>query len=143
MIKQIRHSVEQNQKLAGKGGDGFDEEAKHEGRWRVEPQYREDMYAFDPNNPVANPDWASDLQVMIGPLPSLITYKDVEQAVLRIGDIQRLYLQLNSKLKPIFLEPNEVRFAYVVFKELAAARRLLEDEGCIEVAGEHYGVTRM
>ena len=80
---------------------------------------------------------------MIGPIPSLITYKDLEHAVWRIGDIQRLYLQWNSKLRPILLEPNELRFAYVIFKELAAARRLLEEERCIEVAGERYGVTRM
>ena len=80
---------------------------------------------------------------MIGPLPSHLTYKDVQHAVWRIGDIQRLYLQWNSKLKPRYLKPIEVRFAYVVFKELAAARRLLEEEGCIEVAGERYGVTRM
>ena len=64
MIKQIRHSVEQNQRIAGEGGDGCDDEAKHEGKWRVEPQYREDMYAFDPNDPVANPAWSSDLQVV-------------------------------------------------------------------------------
>jgi len=143
MIKQIRHSVEQNQRNAGKGGDGCDDEAKHERRWHVEPQYREDMYAFDPNDPVANPAWSSDLQVMIGPLPSHLSYKDLEHAVWSIGDIQRLYLQWNNKFKPRFLEPNEVRFAYVVFKELAAARRLLQEERCIEVAGEHYGVTRM
>ena len=65
MIRQIRHSVEQNQRSAGKGGVGCIDEAKREGRWPVEPQYREDMYAFDPNNPVANPDWASDLQVVL------------------------------------------------------------------------------
>ena len=64
MIKQIRHSVEQNQRNAGKGGDGCDDEAKHERKWHVEPQYREDMYAFDPNDPVANPAWSSDLQVV-------------------------------------------------------------------------------
>ena len=82
-------------------------------------------------------------QVMIGPLPSRILYKDLEHAVWSVGDIQRLYLQWNNKFKPRYLEPNEVQFAYVVFKELAAARRLLHEERCIEVAGEHYGVTRM
>ena len=61
MIKQIRHSVEQNQRIAGKGGDDSNDEAK---QWLVEPQFREDMYAFDPNDPVANPDWSSDLQVV-------------------------------------------------------------------------------
>ena len=80
---------------------------------------------------------------MIGPLPSHLTYKDIEHAVWRIGDIQRLYLQWNSHSKQRFLEPDEVRFAYVVFKELAAARRLLEEERCIKVAGDRYRVTRM
>ena len=34
-----------------------------EGHWSVEPKFNEDMYAFDPNDPVANPDWSPDLQV--------------------------------------------------------------------------------
>ena len=65
MIRQIRHSVEQKQRSAEKGGDGCIDEAKHEGRWAVEPQHRGDMYAFDPNDPMANPDWGSDLQVVL------------------------------------------------------------------------------
>ena len=65
MIKEIRHFVEQNQQSSVQGGDGCDDEVKHEGRWRVEPQYREDEYAFDPNDPVANPAWSSDLQVVL------------------------------------------------------------------------------
>ena len=65
MIRQIRHSVEENQRSAGKGGDGCSDEVKQEGRWPVEPQYRGDMYAFDPNDPMANPDWGSDLQVVL------------------------------------------------------------------------------
>ena len=65
MIRQIRHSVEENQRSAGKGGDGCSDEVKQEGRWPVEPQYRGDMYAFDPNDPLANPDWGSDLQVVL------------------------------------------------------------------------------
>ena len=60
MIRQIRHSVEKKQRSAEKEGDDC-----KEGGWLVEPQYREDMYAFDPNNPVANPDWDSDLQVVL------------------------------------------------------------------------------
>ena len=60
-IRQIRRSEELKQRQGwGAGNDG----ARHEGRWSVEPKYRRDMYAFDPNNPVANPDWNPDLQVI-------------------------------------------------------------------------------
>ena len=40
---------------------------------------------------------------MIGPLPNHLTYKEVELAVWKIGDIQRLYLQWNNKFKVALL----------------------------------------
>ena len=80
---------------------------------------------------------------MIGPLPNHLTYKEVELVVWKISDIQRLYLQWNNKFKPRPFEANEVRFAYVVFKELAAAKRLLEKDQRIEISHTFYGTTRM
>ena len=85
---------------------------------------------------------------MIGPLPCHLTYMDLRHAVLRVGDIHRLYLQWNNKTQvdPRFCEKHKVRFrfAYVVFKELAASRRLLvEHQGYIDVAGTRYGAIRM
>jgi len=139
-IKRIRRSVERGQGAVWKSGGN---QVTEEGHWGVEPKFNEDMYAFDPNDPVANPDWSPDLQVMIGPLPNHLTYKEVELAVWKIGDIQRLYLQWNNKFKPRPFEANEVRFAYVVFKELAAAKRLLEKDQRIEISRTFYGTTRM
>ena len=59
-IKRIRRSVERGQGAVWKTGGN---QVTEEGRWSVEPKFNEDMYAFDPNDPVANPDWSPDLQV--------------------------------------------------------------------------------
>ena len=59
-IKRIRRSVERGQGAVWKTGGN---QVTEEGHWHVEPKFNEDMYAFDPNDPVANPDWSPDLQV--------------------------------------------------------------------------------
>jgi len=89
-------------------------------------------------NPGPDPNWPSQAQVKIGPLPGNVTRDQLDDALRKEGDLRRLYLQQGN----IKLTAKEIRYAYVVFREPEVAQRLLK-ASCINVAEDYFKVGSM
>merc|ERR1712013_329050 len=89
-------------------------------------------------NPAPDPNWPSQAQVKIGPLPGNVTRDQLDDALRKEGDMRRLYLQQGN----IKLTAKEIRYAYVVFREPEVAQRLLK-ASCINVAEDYFKVGSM
>merc|ERR550519_396079 len=125
------HRAQQQEKGSYHDGGG-------EGRWEFgrHSYTKWPKWNFEPRRiPEPDPNWPQQMQVKIGPLPGHVSREQLESAVREVGDLRRLFLQDQH----IQLRPTEIRYAYVVFKEAAAAGRLLK-AACINVAGDHFKV---
>jgi len=113
----------------------WEKRGRAEGKWEdVERGHKWLRWNFDPRrNPGPDPNWPSQLQVKVGPLPGHVTRDQLETAVREVGDLNRLFLQHYHT----DFQPTETRYAYVVFREAAAALRLLK-AACIHVADDYF-----
>jgi len=118
---------------------GLDKDSRKRGRDHKREGSKWISWNFAPIiNPGPDPNWPSQAQVKIGPLPGNVTRDQLDDALRKEGDLRRLYLQQGN----IKLTAKEIRYAYVVFREPEAAQRLLK-ASCINVAEDYFKVGSM
>ena len=106
---------------------------------RCRPTFQNTKYIFKSGCPTPDPQWPSELQLMIGPIPSDVDYSDVRSAFHNHGPIFRLFIPyIGSEI----IGGKRVKFGYIVYSDPKVVKRLLAS-GFVIVGGNLVSVKKM
>ena len=96
-------------------------------------------YIFKSGCPTPDPQWPSEQQLMIGPIPADVEYSNVRSAFHNHGPIFRLFIPSNISE---IIGGKRVKFGYIVYADPKVVKRLLVS-GFVIVGGNLVPVKKM